>query len=81
MAITAYAKDTQPLHPEACYPLAAWCKAAGVSKTRIHEAKLLGVPLPTFTVGKRVYIQGADGIEWLRTLSAKLAELEVGGEQ
>lgn len=68
---TAYAADTQPLDPRCLYPLAAFIRTSGIAKSRIRDARLMGSPLPTLKVGKRVFVRGADGIAFVE----KLAEL------
>ena len=69
---TAYAANTKPIHPESLYPYAAFIRCSGITKTRIREARLQGLELPTVDAGRRKFVRGADGIEYIK----QLAELE-----
>ena len=66
---TAYAKDTQPIHPECLYPYAAFIRCAGVPKSKIREAHLQGLELPTIKTGRRKYVRGVDGIAFIEQLA------------
>ena len=66
---TAYAADTEPIRPECLYPYNAFIRAAGLPKTRIREARLQGLVLPTIATGKRKYVRGVDGIAFIEALA------------
>ena len=77
--ITAHAAQTTGILPDALYPRAAFVRASGISRTRLREARLMGLPLPVMRVGKRQFVLGRDAIEWiieLAELSAEKAESE-----
>lgn len=67
---TAYAKNTRPLNPELFYPLEAFIRDSGCSKTRIENARRDGVRLETERVGRRQFVDGRAGIDFLRRLAA-----------
>lgn len=73
---TAYAARTEPIRPDAVYPLDAWTRFTGVSKSRQREARQMGLPLPTFALGKRLYVRGHEGIAWMEELSSRTAEAQ-----
>lgn len=66
---TAYAAGTSAILPGAMYPYAAFIKSSGISKTRIREARLQGVDLPKVTVGRRIFVRGADAVEYIEQLA------------
>jgi len=66
---TGYAADTKPIHPESFYPYAAFIRCSGITKTRIREARLQGLELVTVDAGRRKFIRGIDGIEFIERLS------------
>lgn len=68
---TAAAANTSYLDPACLYTYSGFITCSGISKSRIREARLRGVKLPAMKVGKRLYIRGRDGIEFVE----KLAEL------
>jgi hypothetical protein len=72
----AYAANTEGIRPDVLYPLQAFIRASGVSKTKMREARLMGLPLPVLELGKRLYVRGAEGIAWIEALSVRLAEVE-----
>jgi len=57
--------------PERLYSLPGFMRCSGIAKYRIREARLQGLKLPVVPVGKRHFVRGADGIEFI----LKLAEL------
>jgi len=67
---TAYACDTRPIFPDAIYPYQAYIRDSGVSKTKIREARLQGVMLKTIDCGRRKYVRGRDGIDFIEQLAA-----------
>lgn len=58
--------------PERLYSLRGFQEAAGVSATRMLEARRRGVNLITIDVGRRKFVRGTDAIAYLE----RLAELE-----
>ena len=66
---TAYAKDTEPIHPGSIYPYQSFIRCGGVSKSKIREARLQGLVLKTFDTGRRKYVRGVDGIAFIEQLS------------
>ena len=66
---TAYAANTKPIHPETLYPYAAYIRCSGITKTRIREARLQGLELVTVDAGRRKFVRGVDGIEFIERLS------------
>jgi hypothetical protein len=66
---TAYAANTQPIHPESIYPYAAYIRCSGITKTRIREARLQGIVLKTINAGRRKYVRGVDGIAFIEAIS------------
>jgi hypothetical protein len=72
----ARATDTGPICPDRVYPLSAFIRTSGISKTRLREARLMGLPLPQFSLGKREYVRGHEAIAWMEQLSARLAEVD-----
>jgi hypothetical protein len=67
---TAYAEETGVILPDALYPLNAFYRVSGVSRARIHEAKREGVELSKKWAGKRAFVHGRDGIEFILKLDA-----------
>jgi hypothetical protein len=57
------------IDPERLYTLRGFQECSGIAATRIREARLQGVPLPTIKVGKRVFVRGADGIAYIERLA------------
>ena len=66
---TAYAVNTKPIHPESLYPYAAFIRCSGITRTRIREARLQGLKLPTVDAGRRKFVRGADGIIFIQQLA------------
>lgn len=66
---TAYAASTEPIHPESMYPLAAFVRCSGITKTRMREARLQGLELLTVDAGRRKFVRGVDGIKFIEQLS------------
>lgn len=71
---TAYASDTSFVDPDRLYTQAGFIRATGISKSRLREARLMGLTLPSIKVGKRVYIKGEQAITFIEALAAKYAE-------
>lgn len=74
--VPAYASNTEPIHPDSLYPYAAFVRCSGMTKSRIRELRLQGLPLPTIEVGRRLFIPGAAGIAYIR----QAAELTAGAK-
>lgn len=68
-APTASASTTQPIAPDAIYPLAAFIRSSGLSKTRLYEARRRGTRLKTLSVGRRKFVRGRDGIRFIERLA------------
>ena len=71
---TVSTKAPSYIAPERLYSLRGFQAAAGVSSTRMREARKAGVVLPTLQVGRRKFIRGADAIAFIE----RLAEIEEG---
>lgn len=67
---TTEAANTSFLAPERLYTYPGFITSSGISKSRIREARLMGIPLVTMKVGKRLYVRGSDGIAFIETLAA-----------
>jgi hypothetical protein len=57
------------LAPERLYSIRGFCRASGLSYSRLREAARAGVEIPTFRVGKRKFIFGGDAIDLVRQLA------------
>lgn len=55
--------------PERLYTLRCFHAASGVSATRIREGRRNGIMLKTLDVGKRKYVRGSDGINYIEQLA------------
>ena len=62
-------KERSFLAPERLYSLRGFQEAAGISMTRMREARRVGVDLPRMKVGRRVFVKGADAIAYLERLA------------
>ena len=58
--------------PERLYTRRGFLFAAGLGDATVRKARIQGVELPVFTVGRQPYVRGVDGIRWIE----HLAELE-----
>jgi hypothetical protein len=56
--------------PERLYSLKGFQAAAGVSATRMREARQAGIHLPTIEVGRRKFVRGSDAIDYLERLAS-----------
>jgi hypothetical protein len=56
--------------PERLYSLKGFQSAAGVSSTRMREARKAGIILPTLEVGRRKFARGTDVIAYIERLAA-----------
>jgi hypothetical protein len=68
--VTATTRAPSFIAPERLYSLRGFQVAAGVSATRIREARKAGIVLPTLEVGRRKFVRGTDGIAYLEQLAA-----------
>jgi len=64
-------KSMQPsfIAPERLYTLRYFQAASGVSATRIREGRRNGIILTTLDVGKRKFVRGSDGINFIEQLA------------
>ena len=67
---TVTTKAPSYLAPERLYSIKGFIAAAGVSSTRMREARHAGIVLPALEVGRRKFIRGSDAIEYLEKLAA-----------
>lgn len=63
-------KRLREIAPERFYPLSVYQEGSGISPTRMREGRLQGVYLETIDVGKRKFVRGSDGIEYILQLAA-----------
>ena len=61
--------DRNFIDPHRLYTLHGFQQDAGISPTRIREARRNGVVLPKLKVGRRVFVRGVDGIEYIERLA------------
>jgi hypothetical protein len=59
------------IDPNRLYALAGFLQCSGINQTRVRALRLAGIDLPKLRVGKRVFIRGCDGIEYIER-AAKL---------
>ncbi|WP_425398549.1 hypothetical protein [Aeoliella sp.] len=59
--------------PSLLYGIEEFLRAAGIGRTTVARAATLGVELPTHDVGRRVYVDGAEGIQYLKDVAAAQA--------
>lgn len=67
---TAHAKNTQPILPDAVYPLDAYHRDSGITRQRKRDAEKQGVKLKVMQVGRRKFVLGRDGIAFIQALAA-----------
>jgi hypothetical protein len=60
------------IDPERLYALRGFQEASGISATRMREARLSGIYLPTISIGRRRFVRGSEGIAYIEQL-AKLS--------
>ena len=56
----AQAPERSHIDPDCLYTLKGFQRVSGISSTRMREARLQGLHPPKLTVGKRVFIRGAE---------------------
>jgi len=66
---TGIRKPTSYIDPERLYTLSGYQQSSGIAKTRIREARLQGLVLKTVDVGKRKFVRGRDGIDFIEKLA------------
>lgn len=67
---SAAAANTSHVDPTCLYTYSGFIRCSGVSKSRIQDARRRGIELATLSVGKRLYVRGADGIAFIERLAA-----------
>lgn len=67
--MTEVTKRPLQIAPERIYPRRAFQEASSIAITRIREARLQGVDLPTIDVGKRTFALGSVVIQFISRLS------------
>jgi hypothetical protein len=67
---TVSTKAPSYIAPERLYSLKGFQAAAGVSSTRMREARRAGIVLPMLEVGRRKFVRGYSAIEYLERLAA-----------
>lgn len=75
------AADTEAIDPQLFYPYHEFIRVSGCSRERICEARRHGVELPTHKVGRRLYVEGADGIDFLKRWAAFLKDRELAAAE
>lgn len=81
MSYTTRAKDTAAIDPRLFYPYPEFIRVSGCSRARISEARRDGIALKTHKCGRRLYVEGADGIEFLKRLAAAQVERELAAAE
>ena len=66
---TTSRRPTSYIDPDRLYSLRGFQEASGISATRMREARLQGVTPTTLRVGKRVFVRGVDGIDYIERLA------------
>jgi hypothetical protein len=72
MPATTASKGLAPICPDRLYPLTVFERITGLGPTRRREGRLAGVQLPTIDVGRRKFVEGAAGMEYIRRLAEVL---------
>jgi hypothetical protein len=68
---TVTTKAPSFIAPERLYSLKGFQAAAGVSQTRMREARREGITLPTIEVGRRKFVRGVDAIAYIEQLATQ----------
>ena len=64
-------KDLSAIAPGNLYPLRGFYAVSGISPTRVREAKRHhAIELETIDVGKRKFVEGERGIQYIKALAA-----------
>lgn len=69
MASTATKQKRSFIDPTRLYTLAGFKEATGIDSTRIWRAKKAGITPLTIDVGRRKFVRGSDGIDYIVRLS------------
>ncbi len=70
MSVTASAGKPSQIQPEILYSLPGFIEASGLSYSRIRKAaKDYAVELPSIKVGRRAFVLGSMGIEYIQKLA------------
>ena len=69
------------LDPERLYSLRGFVESSGVSLTRIREASRSKIELRVIRAGKRVFVRGRDGIEFIERLAVAHCHPQIQGDQ
>ena len=64
------AKRLREIEPKTIYPLTVYEGYSGITPTRRREARLQGVELETVNVGRRKFVMGSAGIDFILRLAA-----------
>ena len=67
--MAATTKDRSFIDPNRLYSLRGFQESSGISATRMREARHSGVDLHRIKVGRRVFVRGSDGIEYIERLA------------
>ena len=59
------------ISPERLYTLQGFQQAAGISGTRMREARRQGIAPTQLRVGRRIFIRGTDAIAFIEALAEK----------
>jgi hypothetical protein len=62
------------IDPDRVYSLSRFIRDSGLSQTRIQFAKHDGIDLKMVECGRRKFVRGADGIDFILRLAAHYAE-------
>ena len=63
-------QTAKAIDPSKYYPIETFKADAGVGRTTIKRASLAGIELPTEIIGRRKYVDGQRGIEFLKAVAA-----------
>ena len=58
------------IQPDNLYPIETWRSTSGIGRNSEAEARRKGIHLPVLKIGRCKFVQGRDGIEFLRSLAA-----------
>jgi hypothetical protein len=77
MPITARAGHPSAIQPDTVYGLQHWIEIAGISYSRIVNARKAGIELKMISVSpRRKYVRGSDGIAFIERLAEAASEAE-----
>lgn len=81
MPTTATTEKPTFIDPARMYSLRKFVADSGISLTRIRGAARQGIELPKVRAGKRVFVRGVDGIEFIEKLADACRPVRLGGRQ